>query len=135
VQTYRIVTPCFSIAQNATCLAISTRDDDDESTREIVAVADFSASHEGVGRRVASRPEMPLEVLSSKKWVRTGRMRNRAEPLIAAMREVIDRVHARGLPIIVRDAVSLARPDSAGWTFSMEEQPLTVKDDPDASLV
>jgi lysophospholipase L1-like esterase len=48
------------------------------------------------------------------------------EPLITAMREVIDRVHARGLPIIGATLFPMARPDRAGWTSSMEEQRLAV---------
>jgi hypothetical protein len=61
VQTYRIVTQRFSTAQDATHAAIVTRDDDDDSMREIAAVPDLSASREGVGKRAATRRAMPLE--------------------------------------------------------------------------
>lgn len=52
----------------------------------------------------------------------------RAERLITAMREVIDRVHARGLRIIGGTLFPMARPDRAGWTSSMEEQRLALND-------
>jgi hypothetical protein len=40
------------------------RDDDNDSRREIVAVPDFSALCQGVGRRAATRLVMSLEMLS-----------------------------------------------------------------------
>jgi|RhiMethySRZTD1v2_1073278.scaffolds.fasta_scaffold00489_39 lysophospholipase L1-like esterase len=49
-----------------------------------------------------------------------------ARRLTAAMQQIIDRVHAKGLKIIGATLFPLARPDRAGWTREMEEQRLAV---------
>jgi hypothetical protein len=71
LQTYRIVTPCFLTALDAADAAIATRDDDDDSTREIVAVRVLSALREIVGGRVSMPLAAPPETLSREKcqWV------------------------------------------------------------------
>jgi lysophospholipase L1-like esterase len=51
-----------------------------------------------------------------------------AAQITSAMREIIDRVHARGLKIIGGTLFPLARPDRARWTRQMEEQRLAVND-------
>lgn len=51
-----------------------------------------------------------------------------AAQVTAAMQQVIDRVHARGLKIIGATLFPLARPDLARWTRQMEEQRLAVND-------
>ena len=49
-----------------------------------------------------------------------------AAQITAAMQQVIDRVHARGLTIAGGTLFPLARPDLARWTRQMEEQRLAV---------
>jgi lysophospholipase L1-like esterase len=49
-----------------------------------------------------------------------------AAQVTAAMQEVIDRVHARGLRIIGGTLFPLARPDLAGWTAPYDAQRLAV---------
>lgn len=49
-----------------------------------------------------------------------------AAQITAAMQQVIDRVHARGLSIVGGTLFPLARPDRAGWTPAMEAQRQTV---------
>ena len=49
-----------------------------------------------------------------------------AAQITAAMQQIIDRVHAKGLAIIGGTLFPLARPDVARWTASMEEQRLAV---------
>ena len=51
---------------------------------------------------------------------------NGATQITAAMQQIIDRVHARGLSIIGGTLFPLARPDVARWTGQMEEQRLAV---------
>ena len=51
-----------------------------------------------------------------------------AAQVTAAMQEVIDRVHARGLRIIGGTLFPLARPDLAGWTAPYDAQRLAVND-------
>jgi lysophospholipase L1-like esterase len=51
-----------------------------------------------------------------------------AAQITAAMQQVIDRVHVRGLKIIGGTLFPLARPDRARWTRQMEEQRLAVND-------
>ena len=51
---------------------------------------------------------------------------NSAAQITAAMQQVIDRVHARGLKIAGGTLFPLARPDLARWTRQMEEQRLAV---------
>lgn len=53
---------------------------------------------------------------------------NSAAQITAAMQQVIERVHARGLKIIGGTLFPLARPDRAGWTRRMEEQRLAVNE-------
>ena len=49
-----------------------------------------------------------------------------AAQITAAMQQIIDRVHARGLSIVGGTLFPLARPDRAGWTREMEAQRLAV---------
>ena len=49
-----------------------------------------------------------------------------AAQITAAMQQIIDRVHARGLKIVGGTLFPLARPDLARWTGRMEEQRLAV---------
>lgn len=50
-----------------------------------------------------------------------------AEKVIAGMQQIIDRVHARGLPIIGVTIIPRGRPESMmGWTSDMEAQRLAV---------
>jgi hypothetical protein len=49
-----------------------------------------------------------------------------ATQIIAAMQQIIDRVHARGLLIVGGTLFPLARPDRARWTREMEAQRLAV---------
>ena len=49
-----------------------------------------------------------------------------AAQITAAMQQIIDRVHARGVKIIGGTLFPLARPDRARWTRLMEEQRLAV---------
>jgi lysophospholipase L1-like esterase len=51
-----------------------------------------------------------------------------AEQVTAAMQEVIDRVHARGLRIIGGTLFPLARPDRARWTAPYDAQRLAVNE-------
>jgi lysophospholipase L1-like esterase len=51
-----------------------------------------------------------------------------AAQVTAAMQQVIDRVHARGLRIIGGTLFPLARPDRARWTASYDAQRLAVND-------
>lgn len=51
---------------------------------------------------------------------------NSAAQITAAMQQIIDRVHARGLKIAGGTLFPLARPDLARWTRQMEEQRLAV---------
>jgi lysophospholipase L1-like esterase len=51
-----------------------------------------------------------------------------AAQITAAMQQVIDRVHARGLKIVGATLFPLARPDLARWTGPMEEQRLAVNE-------
>ena len=67
LQTYRIVTPCFATAQEAARAAIATRDDDDDSEREIAAMPVLSAPRESVRRRVWTPLAVALETLSREK--------------------------------------------------------------------
>ena len=53
---------------------------------------------------------------------------NSAAQITAAMQQIIDRAHARGLQIIGGTLFPLARPDLAQWTRQMEEQRLAVND-------
>jgi lysophospholipase L1-like esterase len=53
---------------------------------------------------------------------------NSAAQITAAMQQVIDRVHARGVRIIGGTLFPLARPDLARWTGQMEAQRLAVND-------
>ena len=48
--------------------------------------------------------------------------------LTAAMQQVIDRVHARGLVIVGGRLFPLARPDRARWPSQMDAQRLAVND-------
>ena len=49
-----------------------------------------------------------------------------AAQIIAAMQQIVDRVHARGMPIIGGTLFPLARPDRVGWTRDMEAERLAV---------
>jgi lysophospholipase L1-like esterase len=49
-----------------------------------------------------------------------------AEQVTAAMQQVIDRVHAKGLSIVGGTLFALARPDLAGWTSPYEARRLAV---------
>ena len=51
-----------------------------------------------------------------------------AAQVTAAMQQVIDRVHARGLRIIAGTLFPLARPDVARWTREMDAQRLAVNE-------
>jgi lysophospholipase L1-like esterase len=51
-----------------------------------------------------------------------------APQLTAAMQQVIDRVHARGLRIVAGTLFPLARPDIARWPREMDAQRLAVND-------
>jgi lysophospholipase L1-like esterase len=51
-----------------------------------------------------------------------------AAQVTAAMQEVIDRVHARGLRIVGGTLFPLARPDLARWTAPYDGQRLAVND-------
>ena len=51
---------------------------------------------------------------------------NSAANITAAMQQIIDRVHARGLSIVGGTLFPLARPDVARWTRAMEAQRLAV---------
>jgi lysophospholipase L1-like esterase len=51
-----------------------------------------------------------------------------ASQLTAAMQQVIDRVHARGLRIVAGTLFPLARPDIARWPREMDAQRLAVND-------
>jgi lysophospholipase L1-like esterase len=53
---------------------------------------------------------------------------NSAAQITAAMQQVIDRVHSRGLRIIGATLFPLARPDRARWTGEMEEQRVAVNE-------
>jgi lysophospholipase L1-like esterase len=51
-----------------------------------------------------------------------------AAQVIAAMQQVVDRVHARGLSIVAGTLFPLARPDIARWPRGMDAQRLAVND-------